>query len=214
MNAKNPIKLLIVDDHRVVLDGLRNIFQSESGIEVTGEAGTAVEALTIIENNEVDVALIDINLPETDGVELCRQILSFPNPPKVVAFTTYNETSFITHMMKSGASGYLLKSIDTDELVSAIRAVNNGEQYLCAEVKEKLISSSFGVQSKTFIPKLTRREKDVLKLIIDEYTTKEIAEKLYISPATVESHRLHLLTKTGARNTAGLVKIAILKGLV
>lgn len=208
------ISVFIVDDHQVVLDGLSSMLNSSEEINLLGQAMNGVDALEFLGENKVDVAIIDINLPGMDGVELCKIIRKEYPDYKVLALTTYNEISFITRIMKCGASGYLLKNTSGEELIEAIKKAYAGEQYLSKEVQGKLISSSFGQKGESFIPKLTRREKEVLNLIIDEMTTKEIAEKLFISAATVETHRLHLLNKLGARNTAGLVKVAIQKGLV
>jgi len=210
----NKIAVLIVDDHQVVLDGLSSMLDQTREINLAGQAMNGPDALDFLLNNKVDVAVIDINLPGMDGIELCQKIFESHHEIRVLALTTFNEISFVTNIMKCGASGYLLKNTTGEELITAIKTAHSGEQYLSSEVKEKLISASFGKKNSTFIPKLTRREKEVLKLIIDELTTKEIAEKLFISPATVETHRLHLLNKLGARNTAGLVKTAIHKGLV
>lgn len=210
----SKIKLFIVDDHQLVLDGISSMLNGSKEIELVGEAINAKEALSFLENTEVDVAIIDINLPDMDGIELCKAITSKYKKIKVMALTTFNEASFITRFMKNGASGYLLKNTSASDLIEAIITVNNGNQYLPAEVQSTLVSASLGADNKAFIPKLTRREKEVLALIVDEFTTKEIAEKLFISVATVETHRLHLLSKMEVRNTAGLVKIAIQKGLV
>lgn len=210
----NKIDVLIVDDHQVVLDGLSSMLEQVEEINLVGQAMNGPDALDFMLKNKVDVAIIDINLPGMDGIELCENIFKRHNEMRVLALTTYNEISFITNIMKCGASGYLLKNTTGEELITAIKTAYSGEQYLSKEVKEKLISASFGKKDSTFIPKLTRREKEVLKLIMDEMTTKEIAEKLFISAATAETHRLHLLNKLGARNTAGLVKTAIQKGLV
>ncbi len=208
------IKVFIVDDHQVILDGLRRMLDNNSEIEVIGQAMNGPDCLEELKSSPADVAIVDINLPGMDGLELCKAIRKQNPATKVLTLTTYNEVSFITRIIKNGASGYLLKNTDKDELIEAIKTVHNNEQYLSHEVKEKLIASSFGKDESSFIPKLTRREKEVLKLIIDELTTKEIALKLFISDATVETHRLHLLNKLGARNTAGLVKVALQKGLV
>jgi DNA-binding NarL/FixJ family response regulator len=210
----NKIRVFIVDDHQVVLDGLSSMLNQANGINLIGQAMNGKDALEFLEKRDVDVAIIDINLPGMDGVELCKILRKKHQELKILALTTFNEVSFITRIMKCGASGYLLKNTSGDELVEAIKKANAGEQYLSKEVQETLISSSFGKKESGFIPKLTRREKEVLKLIMDEMTTKEIAEKLFISAATVETHRLHLLNKLGARNTAGLVKTAIEKGLI
>lgn len=208
------IKLFIVDDHQLVMDGVSSMLEGSKDIELVGEAINAKAALNFLENNDVDVAIIDINLPDMDGVELCKSITSNYNNVKVMALTTFNEASFISRFMKNGASAYLLKNTSASDLIDAIITVNSGEQYLPDEVQTTLVSASLGSDKKTFIPKLTRREKEVLALIVDEFTTKEIAEKLFISAATVETHRLHLLSKMEVRNTAGLVKVAIQKGLV
>lgn len=208
------INVFIVDDHQVVLDGLSSILSRFEDVNLMGQAMNGLDALEFLGKNNVDVAIIDINLPGMDGVDLCKAIKTNHPDYKVLALTTFNEVSFITRIMKCGASGYLLKNTSGEELIEAIRKAHAGEQYLSKEVQATLISSSFGKKEESFIPKLTRREKEVLKLIIDEMTTKEIAEKLFISVATVETHRLHLLNKLGARNTAGLVKTAIQKGLI
>lgn len=210
----NKIKLFIVDDHQLVLDGISSMLSGSKEIELTGQAINAQDALLFLKSVEVDVAIIDINLPDMDGIDLCKEITSKYKNIKVMALTTFNEASFITRFMKNGASGYLLKNTSASDLIKAIITVNTGGQYLPAEVQSTLVSASIGSDKKTFIPKLTRREKEVLTLIVDELTTKEIAEKLFISVATVETHRLHLLNKMEVRNTAGLVKIAIRKGLV
>jgi DNA-binding NarL/FixJ family response regulator len=210
----SKINVFIVDDHQVVLDGLSSMLNKVDAINLVGSALNGPDALECIQNNKVDIAIIDINLPGMDGIELCKNILKNDSSMRVLALTTFNEVSFIKRIIKCGASGYLLKNTSGEELIEAIKIAHSGEQYLSKEVQEKLISASFGKKEEAFIPKLTRREKEVLKLIIDEMTTKEIAEKLFISAATVETHRLHLLNKMGARNTAGLVKIALQKGLV
>ena len=208
------IKTLIVDDHQVVLDGIQSMLDQDTEILVDDVAIDAESALEYLKSNTVDVAIVDVNLPGMDGLELCKKITKkYPNT-KVLALTTFNETSIISGMMKNGASGYLLKNTSSTELIEAVKTVHNGGQYLAKEVQEKLISSTLGQQSSSYIPKLTRREKEVLKLITEEYTTNEMAEKLFISKATIETHRLHLLSKLDVRNTAGLVKVAIQKGLI
>ena len=208
------IKLFLVDDHQVVIDGISSMISGSDEVEIVGQAMNGPEALAFLQTNKTDVAIIDINLPGMDGVELCKAIRSAHPEIKTLALTTFNEASFITRIMKCGASGYLLKNTSSEELLDAIKKADAGEQYLSKEVQATLVASSFGQKGKDFIPKLTRREKEVLQLIMDEMTTKEIAEKLFISVATVETHRLHLLSKLEVRNTAGLVKIAIQKGLV
>ena len=208
------IKTLIVDDHQVVLDGIQSMLEQDTDILVDKVTIDAESALEYLKSKAVDVAIVDVNLPGIDGLELCKKITKkYPNT-KVLALTTFNEASIISGMMKNGASGYLLKNTSSTVLIEAVKTVFNGNQYLAKEVQEKLISSTLGQQSSSYIPKLTRREKEVLKLITEEFTTNEMAEKLFISKATIETHRLHLLSKLDVRNTAGLVRVAIQKGLI
>jgi DNA-binding NarL/FixJ family response regulator len=208
------INIYIVDDHQVVINGLISMLKTESDFNVAGFALHAEDALKYADCNPMDIALIDINLPNMDGVELCKQILKLQPSTKIIALSSFNEASFIKSMMQNGAKGYLLKNTSGEELIKAIKTVNQGQDYLSEDVQKTLISSSLGKSQSSYIPKITRREKEVLSLITEEFTTKEIAEKLFISIATVETHRLHLLSKFGVKNTAGLVKVAIQKGLI
>ncbi len=207
------VEVLIVDDHQMVIDGVKSMLNSNAEFSVTWQATCAEEALLCLESQTPEIILLDINLPDKDGVELCGIIKKKYPTIKIIALTMLNEVSFITRIIKAGASGYLLKNTSKSELINAMKVVTKGDQYLAKEVQEKLVSASFGQKKEAFIPKLTRREKEVLALILEELTTKEIASKLFISVATVETHRLHLLNKFGARNTAGLVKMAVQKGI-
>lgn len=203
----------IVDDHQLVMDGIKNMLSDYPEFEVLFEAKTAGAAQVQIAKANPDVLLLDINLPDASGVDLCQTLMKQHKELRILALTMHNEVSFVKRMMKHGAKGYLLKNTSQEELVRAIRTVMKGTNYIAKEAQEKLIAASIGQSSASDIPKLTRREKEVLALILEELTTNEIAEKLFISKATVETHRLHLLSKLGAKNTAGLVKIAIQNGL-
>lgn len=209
------IQLLIVDDHPIVIDGIRTMLQEATDMQLAGAAQTASEALAWLQKNEVDVIILDISLPDMDGMDLCQKILQQKPGVKIIGLTTYEEVSFITRMLRNGAKGYLFKSSVQEEMLEAIRTVYEGETYLSQSVNQKLIAKAMygSSQSTTFIPKLTRREKEVLDCIIDEMTTQEIADKLFLSPNTVETHRKHLISKLGVRNTAGLVSKAIKFGL-
>lgn len=209
------IRLLLVDDHQIVINGLKKAIATQPDIEVAGEALNATDAIAWLDENEADVAVLDLNLPDFDGIELCKKIRKKHPPLKVIGLTTYGQVSFITEMLRNGASGYLFKNTSEEEIVSAIRSVHSGQQYLSAEVNAKLIAKATKQpdNSHRFIPKLTRREREVLELIISECTNQEIAERLFISVSTVETHRMNLCAKLGARNTAGLVKNAIKFGL-
>ncbi len=208
------IRLLIVDDHQIVVAGIKTALAHEGAIEVVATAGTARECLEIVCSIPVDVALLDINLPDKDGIDLCKEVKTFSKDTRVIGLTTYSQVSFIEQMVRNGADGYLYKNTSEDELIRAIITVHSGEQYFSNEVYQKLLNKSRRQGQKQFIPKLTRREKEVLELIAEEFTSQEIANKLFISLSTVETHRMNLCAKVDARNTAGLIRKGIKLGLI
>lgn len=210
------IKLMIVDDHPLVIDGLTRAIAADPGIELVGTALDGPSCLQWFENHQADVAILDISLPGMDGMELCKQLKKAHPQLQIMGLTTYDQVSFITEMLRNGASGYLFKNVDQEELIRAIKTVYEGETYLSKGVNDKLIAKAMqgGKPQQGFIPKLSRREKEVLKLIMEEYTNQEIADQLCIALTTVETHRVHLREKLGARNTAGMVRQAIKFGLV
>ena len=210
----NNIKVYIVDDHQMVVTGLISMLESEPEIEGIGFALNAEDALIFLAENPADIVLVDINLPKMDGVTLCKEILKLNSNSKVIALSSFDEVSFVKQMVQNGAKGYLLKNTSGNDLIEAIQFVESGKEYFSESIQKALLAASLGRSQTSFIPKITRREKEVLTLITEECTTKDIAEKLFISVATVETHRLHLLSKLGAKNTAGLVRIAIEKGLI
>ena len=208
------IKVAVTDDHPMVLRGIETMLKNSADIAITATYNSCNETYLGIKVDKPDILLLDINLPDCNGIEFCKTLnKSFPEI-QVIALTNFNETAFVKNIIRNGAKGYLLKNTDKHELESAIKKVFRGEQYLQKSIQKKLLDESFGITSRnTFIPKLTRREKEVLKLIVEEMTTQEIADKLFISTKTVETHRSHLIQKLDVRNTAGLVRIAIEKGL-
>lgn len=210
------IRLFIIDDHPVVITGVKQAVGSHADIQLAGYAYRGEEALAWLATHEADVILLDVNLPGTDGIDLCKTIKKLYPDIKIIGLTTFSEASFITGMLNNGANGYLFKNTSEKELTDAIQAVYAGKRYLSEEVSEKLISKATKQASaKTgFVPRLTRREKEVLDLIMEECTTQEIAERLFLSVSTVETHRLKLFTKLDAKNVVGLVKNAIKFGLV
>lgn len=208
------ITVCIVDDHALVIEGLKLLLASNTEIEVVGTANSAEELFTIEWEKVPDVFLLDINLPGKNGIETCEDVLKVYPTAKVIAITTHKESSLIKLMLKKGALGYVLKNTESKELVTAIKTVYNGEMYVDAIVNKILIGdlskqTSTRKNTDSIFPKFSRREKEVLELILKEYTTGEIAEKLNIGFGTVETHRRNMLVKTGARNTAGLVRIAL-----
>lgn len=209
------IKIAIIDDHPAVAEGIRSMFENHKTVMVEAVYRDGVSSLREIPKSTLEVVLLDINLPDIDGTELCRNLLIHKPDLKIIGFTSYKETAFLKKMMQNGARGFLLKNSGYDEILEAIFTVKNGEEYVQEEMKELLLKETFKRKpGRSFIPKLTRREKEILTLILDELTTQEIAAKLFISAKTVETHRLNLLQKLEVKNTAGLVKVAIEKGLI
>ena len=188
------INVFIAEDHRVLIDGITSVLATQSDIQVVGEALNGNMVISAMKNLDVDILLLDINLPGKDGIEVCSAINKERPEVKVIALTMFNEASFIQGMLKSGAKGYLLKNSGSEEVVKAIRRVYDGENYFSEPVSQTLIKSIMPGQQQPssnplLIPKLTRREKEVLQFIIEEYTNAEIAEKLFLSLSTVETHR-------------------------
>ena len=211
------IRVLLVDDHQLVIDGLRLTLSQAEDMRCAGEANNGSQALERLEQLDVDVVLLDINMEGMNGLETCRAIHSrYPALP-VLTLSTLKEASMVKAMLREGAAGYVLKTAGTAELLRAIRKVCAGQRYYSPEVAEAVMNSlgaSPAKDKRPLLPTLTRREQQVLRLIISEYTTAEIAEALSIKFGTVETHRRNLLTKLGARNTAGLVRIGVEYGLV
>mgnify|MGYP003131323366 FL=1 len=206
------IHVFIVDDHKMVIDGMKLLLKDEATIKVVGTALNGEEGLIEITKQPVDVVLLDINMPGMNGIETCKELLKLNPDLKIVAISMHKESSLIKLMLNNGAKGYVLKNAGQDEVIDAIKTVNEGKMYLDDTVNEIVLNSVLknGSEKVTSpFPTLSRREKDVLKLILDECTTQEIADKLFISFGTVETHRRNMLIKTGARNTAGLVRTAI-----
>ncbi|MDY8137622.1 response regulator transcription factor [Aquimarina sp. 2201CG5-10] len=208
------ITVSILDDHTMVLKGLETMLEDSLLIKIIATYSKGKELLEDLNNTAPNVLLLDINLPDSNGIELCRTISKKYPDVSILGLSNYNETGFIKNMMRNGAKGYLLKNTSKDELIEAIKAVHNGETYLPSVLKNKLLNESIGIQSSYFIPKLTRREKEVLQLISKEHTTEEISKKLFITIKTVEAHRSNLIQKLGVRNTAGLIRVAFEKGLL
>lgn len=216
MAGTNIINVFIADDHSVLIDGLRLVVDAESDMRLIGTANSGEEALEAVTGKDVNVLLADVNLPGMSGIELCKALQKrFPDI-KVVGLSTYDKPSVIKNMLRSGASGYVLKNAGSAEVLEAIRTVAKGEIYLSNQANQVLVDGLTN-QSKPksgFVPELTRREKQVLSLIADEQTTPEIAEALFISENTVESHRKNLLHKFNVKNVAGLIRRSMELGMI
>lgn len=206
------IQVLIVDDHTLFIDGLKSMFDFVDDIVVIGEACTGTAAIEKAAQLKPDVILLDIGLPDIDGTEVCKRVKD-QQEVKIITLSMHEEHTFITRMLDSGASGYLLKNAKKDQVIEAIREVHSGGTYYSKEITDILLTG-MKAASQPEEPLISRREHEVLKLIVYEYTTSEIAEKLFISMNTVESHRSNLLTKLKVKNTAGLVRVALEKNLI
>ncbi len=204
------IKVAITDDHLLVMQGIASMLQNESLIQIIGKYPSAAETLEALTEAQPDILLLDINLPDINGIDLCKQLLKLYPNLKIIALSSHDDTNFVKRILKNGASGYLLKNTSKEELLEAFDTVLSDGQYLQPSIQKKLLNQSLGTQKPNSLkPKLTRREKEVLAAICQEMTTQEIAEQLFVSPKTVETHRMNLISKLGARNSVGLAKIAI-----
>lgn len=209
------IKVAILDDHNMVLRGIETMLEDSDIVKVTAAYSRGHQLLENISNDLPNVLLLDINLPNSNGMDLCKELTKKHPELAIIALSNYSETGFIKNMLRNGAKGYLLKNTGKQELITAITTVNNGTMYLPRNIQDILLNDSIGNPSQiTFIPKLSRREKEVLNLIAKEHINQEIAEILFISTKTVESHRNNLIQKLGVRNTAGLIRVALEKGLL
>jgi DNA-binding NarL/FixJ family response regulator len=212
MTTTQPIRVFIVDDHPVVVAGLTALLSQIGDVRVAGAAANAFQTIPFLKENPVDLVLLDINLPDVNGIELCRRIKKEFPEMKVLALSTFSDRSYISRMIDSGASGYLIKSASREEISTAVHTAMAGRLYLSLEM-ERVLQPSAVAEAGT-VPRLTRREQEVLRLIAEGLTNHQIAEKLFISPLTVDSHRKNLLTKLGVKNTASLVRLAVLHKLV
>lgn len=209
------IKVLIADDHQMFIDGLRSLLEGSEDISVVGEAGNGQRVIELCEHQAVDIVIMDINMPEMDGIQATRELLRKHPNIKVLGLSMFNDREYISDILKAGARGYILKNTGKETLLNAIRSLQSGGNFLAEEVSKTLLNSfiknpGFG----QVVEKLSDREKEVLGCIASGLTTHEIAEQLFISKNTVETHRKNLLYKLKARNTAELVNNAYKQKLI
>jgi DNA-binding NarL/FixJ family response regulator len=206
------IRVFIVDDHPVVIEGIHSLLQNEKGIEWTGHAMNAQSCLGFFVNNMADVVLMDISMPGMEGIELCAVMKEKYPGIMILGLSTFNQGLYIKKMMEHGASGYILKNSSKEELIEAIHAVYSGTIFFSGEVGQSL--QEYQKSSKTELPVLSGREKEILGLIAEGYTNPQIAEKIFLSQFTVDSHRKNLLAKLNVKNTASLIRLAIERKLI
>lgn len=209
------IKIAIVDDHPLIVNGLQNMLRFIPDIEILGAYTTGKALLDGFTKSLPDVLLIDIQMPEKTGAELAKIIKQKYPSVRMIALTNLDNNFYVKSMVRSGVSGYVLKSAEQDILLNAIRTIHDGGEYFEPGMKETILQDIAKSRKTTGASApLTRREKEILILIANECTTPEIAAKLFLSINTVETHRVNLLLKLDAKNTAGLVKKAMQMGLV
>jgi len=196
-------RIFIVDDHPMVVEGIRSMLLQLPDVEIAGHAMNAASCMGYFVSNTADVVLLDINLPDQNGIEVCKTLLKKRSELKIIALTNFDQLTYLQNMKDAGAKGYLLKNSSIDEIEKAIHAVVNGKEYWLGRdsVRESIHEHNQ--------PLLTRREIEVLKLIAEGLTNQEIADKLFVSASTVDSHRKNLISKLQAKNTAALVRTAL-----
>jgi DNA-binding NarL/FixJ family response regulator len=205
------IRVFITDDHYMVIEGIRSLLQNEEEIELIGHASNAASCLAFLRQDQPDVILMDISMPDKSGIELCQEVKEKYPYIQILGLSTFDQKAFVQKMMDNGASGYVLKNATKAELIKAIHMVNNGQKYLSLGASDALKSAR---KDQADFPFITRREKDVLQLVVEGYTNSEIAEKLFVSPATIDTHRKSLLAKFNMKNTAALVRFVTQHNLI
>lgn len=212
MNQKTKLNIIIADDHQIVIDGLKSLLVGHPHIKVVGEAQNGKEALDLIKKNKVDIAVLDISMPEMNGVEATKIIKKEYPQVKILVLTMHDGSEFIHELVEIGANGYILKNRGKEEFVEALETISKGEEYIKGQVLNTLLETMR--KPKSTVVQFTKREKDVLRLIVADHTTSEISAKLNIANSTVETHRRNLIEKTGVKSSLGLVRYAIENGHV
>ncbi|MDM8159313.1 response regulator transcription factor [Labilibaculum sp. K2S] len=202
-------RVMIVDDHKMFRSGLRFLLNSVPNINIVGEASNGKEFLEMADTIQIDIALMDINMPEMNGIEATRKALDkFPDM-KIIVLSMHGEEEYYDQMLDAGVKGFLLKNSDADELISALEAVIAGKSYFSQELLVDILDQKRLHKLRTETVKLSQRELEVLKLICDGCSNAEIAEELFISQRTVDRHRSNLLSKTACKNSTSLVMYAV-----
>ena len=204
------INVAIIDDHLMIIEGIHSLLQDEAGIEWMGSAKTLDELVQLLRYKQPDVLLMDINLPQKNGLELCKEVKEKYPAINIIGLSTSNQPSIIKKMIENGASGYLLKDASKQEIITALKQVDKGGEYMNFSVAEILKNN----MPNNALPVLTKREKEVMELIAEGLTNQEIATKLFLNVTTIDSHRKNMLTKFNVKNTAALVKVAVSNHLI
>jgi len=210
------IKVHIADDHQILIDGVKAVLNIESNIEVIGFSLNGVQVLEWFNENTADVLILDINMPELDGIEVLKKLKQHKNKPEIIVLSSYDDVKLVKEVLQMGAKGFVPKKSAGEHIVNAVNKVSKGNQYFTDDVKEKMMQTLLngqvkneGSQDGVLISSLTKREVQVLKLVAQQYSTREIAEELHISESTVETHRKNLMKKVKVKNSVGLAIFAL-----
>jgi DNA-binding NarL/FixJ family response regulator len=219
MNKK--IKIYLADDHKVLIDGIKVVLETDPNLEVIGFSLNGINLIEQVIESGADILIMDISMPEKDGLEVLKELSATGFPFKVIIFSSFDELKLVKKIMNLGASGYLTKQSGGEVILEAIQVVMSGEEYFCETIREKIFNTFTkknprikNTNEQYVNNSLTSRELEILKLISLEYSGKEISEELFISTHTVESHRKNLIKKLQVKNTIGLVKYAIVNNLI
>ena len=209
------IRVLIADDHNLFRAGVRGLLKGFGGMEVTGEAVDGQQAVALAAEQRPDVLLMDVGMPGLNGIEAAERVRAATPTTRVIILSMHTGEEHVTRALKAGAAGYVLKDAPPDELELAVRQVARGEPYLSPAVSKYLVQSyARGGSGRSDLERLTLRQREVLQLIAEGYTTKAIAARLKVSVKTIETHRAQLMERLGIRDVAGLVRFALRRGLV
>ena len=209
------INLGIIDDHLVVIDGLKSMLEKQGGFHILIATQQHKELEEFLQNSNLDVLLMDIQMPGINGIDLCRQLLKIKPGLRIIAFSSFDDSAYVKQLFRLGAKGYLLKNSDKETIIQAVHAVMEGENFIDETIKNILLQESItGQRRSIFEVPLTKREKEILKMIAEGLSSQEIADKLFLSLRTIDTHRFNINQKLDVKNTAGLVKEAIRRGLI
>ncbi|MFK5891457.1 MAG: response regulator transcription factor [Flavobacteriaceae bacterium] len=220
MGRNFTIKVHLADDHQVLIDGIKAVISGQDDIEVLGFSLNGEEVLNWYKTNSSDVLVLDINMPIKDGIQVLRELHYIPHKPKVIVLSSYDDAKLVKEVLKLGVLGFVPKKSAGEHIVHAIRTVFDGEQYFTSEVKEKMMLTLLGKPVEEHIGQegilkhsLTAREYEILKMIAQQYSTKEIADTLFVSESTIDTHRRNLMRKLKLKNSVGLALFALKNGI-
>lgn len=215
MSRKGPYRIALADDHVLIRHGIKNLLSGHDDLEVVGEVSNGEELIVLLEDTPADLIILDISMPNIGGLEALTLIRDRYPAVKILIFTMHKSKQYFYHAMMAGADGYLVKDDSEEDLLAAIRKIQSGRSYVSPFLAEDLTDdmiSFFRKEKKNIFQELTRREREILQLVVDGYTSKQMADKLGLSPRTVDHHRSNLLRKFGMNNSVDLVNFAVRNG--